>query len=303
MRRKLVSAPAVTPSAYTLLDYVQWRDDPDPHWQAGITWQQVCGDTSTTIDWCVITGGDQENPTKSATAALETRGAMPFTILAEIDCSPVGFWDSAEDNVRGILTRMESTTLESVLWTGTAAGIAELIKPHLAENTEVVLVEDGYTQVLMQPAMTVPVTGTLDVVEALGALEYALENCYGGVGIVHVTIPVFEMMISQYLLTKSGARWQTAKGNWVVPGGGYPGTAPDGSAPAYGVNWMYITGAVFGYRSGIKLNGTKIEHFDRSVNTLKVIAERTYVLGWDCCQFGVAVSYGGIITGLPNSAT
>ncbi len=88
-----------------------------------------------------------------------------------------------------------------------------------------------------------------------------------------------------------------------MPGGGYPGTAPDGSAPAYGVNWMYITGAVFGYRSGIKLNGTKIEHFDRSVNTLKVIAERTYVLGWDCCQFGVAVSYGGIITGLPNSAT
>lgn len=302
MKRQLVAAPTVTPSVNTLLDYVQWRDGVDPHWQAGITWQSVCGEAQGIVDFCVVTGSAAPNPAKNVTADMPTRGAQSFTVQARIDCSPVGFWDNAQDNVRNILGRMESLAVGRAFWTGDLAGSDVMISPHLAANAEIFDSTD-VVPVLIQPAMNVAVTGTVDVTEGLGALEYALDNCYGGVGYVHVTIPVFEQLVAELLVFKVNGRWQTAKGNWVVADGGYNGVAPDGTAPAYGVNWMYITGQVFGYRSGIKVNGTNIEMFDRSVNTLEVIAERTYVLGWDCCQYGVAVSYGGTITGTAHSAT
>lgn len=302
MRRRLVAGPTVTPAVNTLLDYVQWVDSPDPHWQAGITWQDPCGNATSVIDWCVVTGSALPNTTKAATASMPSRGAMPFTVMAEIDCSPVGFWDNAQANVTNILTRMESLVAEEVFWTGDSAGIDEFIHPHLAEDTAMYDTTD-VVPVLIQPAVSVPVTGTVDVTEGLGALEQALARCYGGVGYIHVTIPVFEQLVTELLVFKVNGRWQTANGNWVVAGAGYTGIGPTGAAPAYGTAWMYATGQIFGYRSGVKVNGTEIEHLDRSVNTLKVIAERTYVLGWDCCQFGVAVSYGGTITGSPSSAT
>lgn len=301
MKRALVAGPTVTPSVNTLLDNVQWADSSGSHWRAGITWQTVCGGATTVIDWCVVTGADLSNTTKSRTATMPSRGAMPFTVMAEIDCSPVGFWDNAQANVTNILARMESIVVEQVFWTGDSAGIDEFIHPHLAENTEIFDNSD-VVSVLIQPAMSVPVTGTLDVTEALGALEQALGRCYGAVGYIHVTVPIFEQMVAELLVFKVNGRWQTARGNWVVAGDGYTGIGPTGADPAYGTAWMYATGQIFGYRSGIMVNGNEIEHFNRSVNTLKVIAERTYVLGWDCCQFGVLASYGGTITGAPNEA-
>jgi hypothetical protein len=75
------------------------------------------------------------------------------------------------------------------------------------------------------------------------------------------------------------------------------------------VAWIYGTGPVFGYR-GMEPgpDGQLTDQYDirdwldRSENTMKVIAERTYLLGYDCCLFAVAVSLGGIVTGQPLSA-
>jgi hypothetical protein len=61
---------------------------------------------------------------------------------------------------------------------------------------------------------------------------------------------------------------------------------------------MYATGAVFYFRGDVMVN-PRAESLDRSVNTVKMIAERTYVLGWDCCHFAVQTSLGGIPTGTP----
>lgn len=306
MPRKNVAPPLFTPATNTLLDYVQWVDDADPHWQMGITWSDICGDAGIVQDVCVVATG---SPVTGSVAKVETaemvhRGAEPFTVYTEIDCSPVGFWTNARANVNAALTRSESFAVEKAFIDGVIPGQAGLVRPHVAEDTAEFLDSINPDQILIQPAMSVPVTGTLDVTEALGVLEDALGACYHGQGYVLVDLPVFNNMVANYLVFKVNGRWQTAKGNWVVPMYGHPGTAPDGSVPTYGTSWMYILGAIFGYRSGIKLNGVpEEEFFDRSVNTLKILAERTYVLGWSCCQAGVAVSYGGTITGSPNSAT
>jgi len=306
MPRKNVVPPLFTPPASTLLDYVQWVDDPDPHWQGGITWQDLCGDVGIVQDVCVtVTGAPVTGSvTKVETADMSLRGAEPFTVYARIDCSPVGFWNDARNNVNAALTRFESFTVEKAFIDGVIPGQAGLVRPHVAEDTEEFVDSINPGQVLIQPAVSVPVTGTLDVTEALGVLEQALGACYHGVGLVLVDLPTFNNMVANYLVFKSNGRWQTAKGNWVVPMYGHPGTGPTGVVPAYGTSWMYITGAIFGYRSGVKLNGVpEEEFFDRSVNTLEIMAERTYVLGWSCCQAGLPVSYGGTITGSPNSAT
>jgi hypothetical protein len=85
----------------------------------------------------------------------------------------------------------------------------------------------------------------------------------------------------------------TKNGNKVAIGGGYPGSGPDGAPRAANTTWLYATGNVFGYRSNVRVRAPQgAESIDRSNNTIKMIAERTYVLGWDCCHFAVQAFLG-----------
>lgn len=302
LRRKEVAPPLVTPESFTLLDYVQWVDDADPHWRNGITYPAICGDAATTYDICVeapiVTGA---NPTKTDNAGRDWRGAQPFTVYTEIDCSPVGWWDDSEGNTREAFRRYEHLEVERVFWTGVVAGVANVALPHLAANA--VILDPTDSIITLQTAATVPVTGTFDVVEGLGLLEQELTDCYGARGLIYVTLPVFEELLNELLVFQRNGLWYTGKGNMVVPGTRFPGTAPDGSAAPAGTSWMYATGALMGYRSEPKQVATRTDSFNRSVNTLKLIIERTYVLGWDCCHAAVRVSTGGAVTGTANSAT
>ncbi len=298
--RKPVAPPLFTPPSYTLLDYVQWVDDPDPHWQLGISYEVFCGATGLTFDRCIAQDSNEvANPRKLPSAYMQMRGATPFTVYAEIDCSPPGFWDNAEANVAAQLARTESYDVEFAFWSGAVSGVGNIALPHLASNAAIID-SDGVT---LQTAASVPVTGTFDVVEGLGVIEQYLADCYVGTGLIYVTLPVFEELVNALVVFRSGARWITAKGNYVVPGGGFPGTSPAGAAPATGTAWMYATGALMGYRTNIRQFNTLEESFNRQINTLSMIVERTYVLGWDCCHGAVLVSTGGIITGTANSAT
>ena len=307
LRRKLLNqGPLVTPEQFTLLDYVQWIADDDPHWRAGITWPSVCAGASTTYDICVsspvVTG--QANPTKSDNGGRDWRGATPFTVFTEIDCSPVGWAQDAEGVVAEALRRFEHLQVEEVLSTGTVAGVANIMFPHLSANALITDPNDTADLLItLQPAAQVAVTGTVDVVEGLGIIEQQLADCYGGRGTIHVTLATFNQMVSQLIVFQRNNLWFTAKGNYVVPGSGYTGNAPDGSAAPAGTAWMYGTGPVFGYRTAPKQVGNITESFNRGVNTLKIIIERTYVIGWDCCLAAVRVSTGGTVTGTASSAT
>jgi hypothetical protein len=302
--RQLVSPPAFVDRAFGLLSVVQARyDEPDMHWRNGVTWQDICGLASTTYDPCaVVTGAGVVPlpPTKVANVTTPLFGATPFTVFAEVDCSPVGY-SQQEQRARAVdaLTRAEPWQVERAFWTGQAAG-ATSVFPHLAANAAVA--DPSISNVQLQCAAT-PVSGSvvLDIVEGLGRLEQAAANCYNGQVTLHIPLILGQDLSDHFLVEPNGGQMKTRTGSLVSLGGGYTGSGPDGTLTP-NVAWIYATGPVFAYRSQPETFNFR-EMLDRTTNTLKTIVERTYVLGYSCCcLLAVPISVGGYSTGLPGSA-
>src|SRR5690554_5291721 len=102
--RQIVQPPTFTPLPYGLLTTL--RDDirpGDARWMAGVTWESICAQGETTYDECWSVTGSGEAPpepsAKSSTTEITRRGALPFTVFAEVDCSAPGFWDRAQSFV------------------------------------------------------------------------------------------------------------------------------------------------------------------------------------------------------------
>lgn len=297
--RQLVDPPAFIDRNFGLLSVVQPRyDEPDAHWRNGVTWTSSCGLGFTTFDDYCITGA----PPKSANVTTPSRGAQPFTVFEEVDCSPVGY-TVEEQRARAVdaLTRSESWQVENVLWTGSAAASGNAVYPHLAANTEVL--DTGVLPTITLQCAATAVTGSVieDVVEGIGRLEAALGNCLNGQGVLHVPLILGEQLWRAGIVKTDGPMIKTQAGNLVSLGAGYPGTGPTGASIDNAV-WVYITGPVFAYRSGLETFNFR-ESLDRSTNTVRTIVERTYVVGFDCCcLYALPISVGGIVTGQPLSA-
>lgn len=301
--RPLVAPATVVPRQYGLLSAVQSRyEEPDAHWRNGVTYQHTCGLGGVTFDDYCVTGVGA--PAKFANVTTSTRGATPFVPMVELDCSAPGYTtDEHIQRAYGAFLNVEEWQVERAFWTGTTAATGGYIAyPHLAANAQVLDGSLVMTTVLQTAATTV--TGVaLDIAEALGRLEAAHGDCAQGKGVIHMTPVVAEIAASRGLLVARNDRLWTIKGNQVVIGDGYPGTAPDGTSTA-GAHWMYATGQIFAYRSTLDpVAPTFKEMFDRATNTAKIIMERTYVLGFGCCHFAIPVYLGGEISGAFNSAT
>ena len=284
--RQIVDPPAFTALPYGLWDTIQHPALP-PHWQQGITWIERCPTGDTTYDECLAVTGTGAPPAPAAkTGNVEqtTRGATPFTVYAEFECSPVGLTDAATV-AEDALARVEQQQVEAAFWTGTAGG-QTLVFPHLAADAEVLDAQG----IVLQTAASPVVTGA-DVAHALGELEAQLAGCYAGQGIIHVPRQALPTLAAWGLVTERDGRLFTSAGNLVAVGGGYPGTAPDGTTPAAGTVWIYATGAAFGYRSDVSFTNVR-DSLDRSANTLSMIAERTYVLAFECCLLATHITLG-----------
>jgi hypothetical protein len=286
--RQIIDPPAFTPLPYGLWDAVQTRAADSPHWQQGITWIERCPTGGTTYDECLAvtgTGGPPpEPPAKTDNVDQNFRGATPFTVIAEFDCSPVGLRD-AETVASDALARVEQQQVEAAFWTGVAAG-QEVVFPHLAADAEVLDSQD----IVLQTVASTAVTGA-DAAHALGELEAELADCYAGQGVIHVPRVALPTLAAWNLLVERDGRLYTTAGNLVVVGGGYTGTGPDGSTPADGTAWIYATGAVFGYRGDVQVHSPR-DSIDRSANTMRMIAERTYVIAFECCHLAAHIVLG-----------
>lgn len=286
--RQIVDPPAFTSLPYGLWDAAQKPTPDNGHWQQGITWIERCPDGGTTYDECLAvtgTGGPPPEPPAKADNVDQTfRGATPFTVVAEFDCSPVGLRD-AETVASDALARVEQQQVEAAFWTG-SAGAQTVVFPHLAADTEVLDTQNIVLQTVASPA----VTGA-DVAQALGELEADLAACYAGQGIIHVPRVALPTLAAWNLVEDRDGHLYTTAGNLVVVGGGYTGSGPDGSAPVAGTTWIYATGAVFGYRGDVRVMSPR-DSIDRSANTMRMIAERTYVLGFECCHLAAHIVLG-----------
>jgi hypothetical protein len=287
-----------TPASFGLLNTATPLPELERHWSMGLTWEPNCGDASSTWAQCLAVerGSPPTDPgpagtpeAKAATASSVIRGAIPFTVYVEHDCSAVGGWDRVRKRAADALTRAEGRIVESVFWTGEAAG-TEVVFPHLAADA--VLIEDEAGGAPLQEAAEI-VASPLGIVDALGELEGAIGSCYDGVATIHVPRKLIPRMASNGMIRAQGGLINTTLGTKVAAGRGYPGTGPAGTEAA-GVEWMYATGEVF-YRRGEIVQPTDVETLNRATNTIKALAERTYVIGWDCCILAipVTISEGG----------
>lgn len=264
------------------------------HWQAGVTWEPLCVSGSTTFMPCV-SGGDVTPLAKSATHDETHQGARPFTVITEFDCAPIGTWANAEPTALQTLTRAEQGLIERAFWTGNAGG-QHIVYPNL---TTVGPLFDS--EILLQPAGTYVSGVALDVVEGLGKLENALAQCWDGVGVIHVPTILAPAMCAQYLIYEEGGKLYTKAGNLVSIGAGYPwDIGPNGAVAPAGTGWLMATGPVFIIRGTPRVLD-KRGSLDRGVNTLKIISERTVLLGYSCCHAGVLVTLGGEPAGTPSA--
>lgn len=286
--RLIVDPPAFTTLPYGLWDVTQKPAPDNAHWQTGITYITRCPTGGTTYDECLSVTGTGEAPpappAKTDNVEQEFRGATPFTIYARFDCSPVGM-QAAETAASDALARVEQQQLEAAFWTG-AVGGQTIAYPHLADDAE--LADTG--GIVLQTAATTVASG-VDVVTALGALEQELAECYAGQGVIHIPRAALPTFAAAYLVREVDGRLLTPAGNLIAVGGGYPGTSPAGAAPAAGTTWIYATGAVFGYRGDVFVTSAR-ESFDRAENTMQMLAERTYVLAWECCHLAALINLG-----------
>jgi hypothetical protein len=280
---QVIDPPAAAVLPYGLLSVVEPLNVTSEHWQNGVIWQSRCPNTSITYDECIavtgVGGPPPAQPTKVDTVPREMRVATSFTPYLEIDCSPVGAGDLAA-YVRTAYGTEEPYAVERALWTGQATNNATVVFPHLAAGARVL---DADANVLQ----TLPVTGgPYKPTDALGFLESQMALCLGTIGTIHIprrALPAFWGNLS----TNAG-RLRTIGGNLVAAGSGYTGSSPTGAAPSTGQAWVYGTGQVFGRWGDIRVLDMP-GSFNRAKNTQKMIAERTYLLGWDCCHVGVLV--------------
>lgn len=296
MPRQLILDPVTAdPSPYGLLSVAQFPAAGDTHWQAGVTWQSVCvtGLGGTFFDPCVspfTSGGSSTDPGQfTPTTQLQLRGATAFLVYAEFDCSPVGNAE-AERIGNAALQQATGWQAERAFWTGTAGGQG-IVYPHLAHNGAAVFDSSTSMPVLMQSAVVTGGSATTDIVEGLGYLEKQIANCNGGVGVIHVPVEALPTLDAWGLVKVNGQVLRTLNGNKVAVGAGYPGSAPSGAPAAAGTSWIYATGPVFGYAGTVRVTPTR-EALDRTENTIRMIAQRPYVLGWNCCHAAALVQLG-----------
>jgi len=277
------------PKPYGLFSVAPPSTPTDTHFLLGVEYQPLCGGGGTTFDFCV-TGAAP--PAKTETGDRDLRGAQPFTVFAEIDCASVGdFWERSSGLVQQLLADNEQYEVEKAFWTGNAGG-QQIAYPHIAANA-VVLNTNEVKSVTLQTAATI-VTGSAGIgvtpARGIGLLEQSGYGCYRGTGIVHVPVIALPSLVNQGMVYRDGPRLRTMSGSYVVVGSGYQNTGPDGTAAPAGTAWLYFTGQPFVFRAGSVRSFMREQSFDRSTNTLKAIAERTYVAGWDCCHYAVLIN-------------
>lgn len=289
--RLVIDPPPFTPTPYGLLSVVDTPTLADRvHWQNGVTWRSICMNTEasfTTYDECISvtgTGAPPAPPAKVKNVSTPWRGATPFTVDARFDCSPVGNpLSDAADVAERVLAQAEPWQVERAFWTG-LSGAQTVVFPHLAANAQVLDAQS----IVLQTAATEVTGAPLHVTEALGRLEAALADCLDGVGVIHVPQRALPRFAASNLVKTQGAMLTTPNGNKIAVGAGYPGSSPAGVAASGSTVWIYATGPVFMIRGSVMvLDGPGA--VDRAENTVQMIAERTYVLGFDCCHFAVPV--------------
>lgn len=195
--------------------------------------------------------------------------ASPFTVYGHYTGPLVGLGAAdAQSRATDHLIAREESRVEQAFWTG----------------------DLGNTPKLEDAGVTSVQAAAASAVRGVGLLEDFIADSYGSLGVLHMTRAVASMLLGAGLLESKGGRLLTKLGTPVAAGSGYPGTGPTGQAAAAGTSWVFVTPALFGYRSDIfTSSAAPYDLAQRGQNNLLAVAERSYLLGFDPCGVGAAL--------------
>lgn len=223
----------------------------------------LTGGTSPAVEVAETTKGTSTTGLPKDLAANKgTDGAATeFTVYGHFHCSPVGYSvQAAQDMATMHLLSREEARVEQAFWTGDLGN-----HPHLFGST---VLGGG----AVQPSV------------GIALLEDWIATNYGSLGIMHMTRGSATVLAAEDLVAASAGRLATTLGTPVVAGSGYDNTSPAGVAASAGHAWIYVSPAIFGYRSEPFTSSNRAgDLFDSGQNDLYAVAERTYLLGFDPC--------------------
>jgi hypothetical protein len=254
--RHLVEAPAVLPYRYGLFSVAQPRPTEltqagvDPHWRNGITWVSQA---------CGVAKITQEpcvadfNPELDPDDLCSVSQFDPFTVYAFNNDSVPGFsLAEHEANAVARLLNGEQLATENMLWS-------------LFEAEESAC--EDYTSV---PAFI-----------GMGQIEQALAETYGSQGVLHMNRATATALCD--VLYADGQIMRTKLGTPVVVGAGYGTDTP----VALGLGEIYATGPMVIYRGDVD---TRQQAIAKATNNVSYVAQRDYVIGWDCVTICATIS-------------
>lgn len=274
-----VSPPALVAGAarqalpYGLFSAVTFRPPGSDRWESGTTSEALTCDPIEGIGpWqCDIPRDETLGLPKTITTSEgDPALADVFTVYGTFICSPIGWTpERAQARSAELLMIREENRVEQAFWSGDL-----LNDPNLID-----------TATDLTAATAVP------YLIGLGMLEEYVAAQYGSLGVIHMTRGAALHGLALGALSSSGGRLLTSLGTPVAAGGGYPGTGPGVLGdPAAGTTWMYVTPAIFGYRSEIFTSSNRPgDLLDRGENDLYAVSERSYLLGFDPCPVGAAL--------------
>ncbi len=270
-----INAPLLSPPANGLLNSVTVIDHTDEHWANGLTFVPEDCDDALVYDPCSVTAVDGAAHRKASLTFL------PFVVEAYDRCSTFA-WQSAEyeGRARRALAARESKAVEKEF----AIGAVIPANTHFQDNTNTVKLLSSVAQGLR--------TG-------LQALVQGIADRNLGRGVIHARPYLVTAWSALNLLRWENGKLYTLTGSLVVPGSGYTGAAPDGSAPVPASEWAYATGNVEVHRGPVEVFAGAIEGQGGSITTKNeaiVRAQRFYSVVFNACAVvGVNIN--------PTSAT
>jgi hypothetical protein len=239
---QLVEQPLVVPHPFGLFSQAEPRLTTDEHWRLGVQWQ-----TQACIQDFVTAGPcieNDPNPLES-NSACTIKQYEPFTVYAyNTDAVPGHSLAEHRDQTVQRLINAEQLAVERRFWTMMEADL------------DATLNALAYTPTY-----------------ALSVAEHAIAEAYPGTGIIHMSRQAATILWAN--LVVSGGKMQTLLGTPVVIGAGYDNASGDPVATSA----LIATGPVVLYRGDID---TREQAINMAHNEVSYIAQRDYVLGWDC---------------------
>lgn len=221
---------------------------------------------------------DQNSKASEFSLGTTTVTGLPFIIAATVTCGTVGYtFEEQRAFVMERLRGVEQAVLEEIFSTSTLGQGPGLVTA------------DGITTVTGAGDSVVNVLSELERARYCGFTGNTAQ--YGPPGFLHVAIPVLNALKQEHIIEFDGTRWRTPMGT-IVSAGCYANNDPDGAAPADGVFWMYLTGQTATWRTpDSEVQVAPVEgSLYRAANQFLMLAEREYVVTYECGGFAKAVT-------------